>query len=837
MAEPFLTLHGCAPTPLASYLKALGVLRLLASAGNNVKGEAADPTVRGWWAGERFHLKTRLDRDALVRFFLEDYAPSSIIAPWNGGSGFYYREGKTKEKDPTTGKMIKTGVRNAPTEATRRIDAFAASKSPRFKRIAEAIAVARTVIHEFGFYEAPDLKSGKKAALIARYRSVVDEEATGWIDAALAIVGEQFDPAAVLGSGGNDGNLDFSTTFQAALMSVMNIEDGSGRSGSSAALDVALFDSAVTGAQAAGVSQLAPGTICAPNSGTGFVGVERGISWSLILMFEGAMAFAGTATRYGAANRTRGSFPFSVSQLASGSGAVGGEDDSSNRAVELWLPLWNRPATFAELRGLFGEGKAHIGRTEARDGLTFARAVSALGVSRGIEEFIRLGFEARYGNMFITVPLGRFRTPERPRRDLVADLDAGGWLTRLRRAAGKNAPARARMAVRRLEDALFAVARGEPKRDGLQAALAALGGVTGWLATSREARERDGRENVAPPPRLSHAWVREADDGSPEFRVAVALASLGWPATPAKGGVADTHEMGEAHDEEEPPVSLANEEDEEDEEDDGGEPADAAGVGEGSGTKSAPPMASHFTPVDEATVFRRNPRRSWAKNDPPGIVWGSGGLVQNMIAVLERRLIEQAMRGLEDKPLAGACPARLSDVAAFLEGPPAFDDARCAALLSGLVWADPAPLPRRPREDASEITNEPVSFAYAALKPLFTPDDDLREPQGTGADQDAARRLPPRGSLPIPPGLVSRLRRGAVDEAVRVALARARASGIASPFDPGGRAAKGVNFGAAVEPVRLAAALLIPIDRYALARLVERAYPNDPRKEDANNAA
>ena len=122
-------LDGCAPIPLASYLKALGVLRLVSSPGNNVNGEAADSAARGWWQNERFHLRTRLDRKALLRFFLDDYAPSPIISPWNGGSGFYYREDPKRPTDPATGKKIKTGVRNVPTKATRRIAVLASSPS------------------------------------------------------------------------------------------------------------------------------------------------------------------------------------------------------------------------------------------------------------------------------------------------------------------------------------------------------------------------------------------------------------------------------------------------------------------------------------------------------------------------------------------------------------------------------------------------------------------------------------------------------------------------------------------------------------------------------------
>jgi CRISPR-associated protein Csx17 len=359
-------LDGCAPTPLASYLKALGVLRLLASPANSVKGEAADSAARGWWAGDLFHLRTHLNRGALLRFFLDDYAPSPIVAPWNGGSGFYYREGKTGEKDPATGKMIKTGLRDVPTEATRRIDRIVGSGRPRFARLTEAIGAARMVIREFGLSEAPEPKTGQKAAFIERYRSLAEERATDWVDAALAVTGEQFDSAALLGSGGNDGNLDFSTAFQGAVLGVIDADSGVPITEAATALNCALFDEAVTGAWSAGVSQLAPGNIEAANSGNGFSGAERGDPWSVILMFEGAIAFAGTATRRSAANRPRGSFPFTVSQLASGSGAVGGDDDSSSRAAELWLPLWRRPTTFTELRALLGERRVHLGRAEAR---------------------------------------------------------------------------------------------------------------------------------------------------------------------------------------------------------------------------------------------------------------------------------------------------------------------------------------------------------------------------------------------------------------------------------------------------------------------------------------
>ena len=140
-------LEGCAPTPLAHYLKALAILRLVT--------DQTDPDARGWWKDETFWLATRLSREELLHFFLNEYKPTPIVSPWNAGSGFYFREGKSKEKDPATGKLLKTGVRDAPTEATRAVDALIASASPRLAEYRACASAARAVVKELGFSSAP----------------------------------------------------------------------------------------------------------------------------------------------------------------------------------------------------------------------------------------------------------------------------------------------------------------------------------------------------------------------------------------------------------------------------------------------------------------------------------------------------------------------------------------------------------------------------------------------------------------------------------------------------------------------------------------------------------
>lgn len=81
-----IVLTGCKSRPLAGYLKSLAVLRLTA--------EQKDAAVKGSWSADTFVLNTSLTPDSLLDFFCHEYAPTPIITPWNGGSGFYPNDPK-----------------------------------------------------------------------------------------------------------------------------------------------------------------------------------------------------------------------------------------------------------------------------------------------------------------------------------------------------------------------------------------------------------------------------------------------------------------------------------------------------------------------------------------------------------------------------------------------------------------------------------------------------------------------------------------------------------------------------------------------------------------------
>lgn len=735
MTTNAITLAGCSPTPLAHYLKALGVLRLIASPTSSVSG-AADPEVRGWWENEYFYLHTRLDAEGLTRFFLEEYAPSPIIAPWNGGSGFYPRDNK-KGIAPLAGSKV----------------------APRFLTIAEAIKAAFQAIQKQGLQKRPE--GPDKARFVAGLRGCLADGVLDWLDAALALSGDRLNFPQLLGTGGNDGRLDFTNNFMQRLASTFDIATGKPKENAARLLRTALFASGTWGFHKVAIGQFAPGAAGGPNASTGYEAGSNVNPWDFVLALEGAIMFAGAATRRHQGSPESGaSFPFTVRPTGAGWGGVSDSDEENARA-EFWAPLWDQPAGHRELEAFLKEGRAVLNGKTARDGLDFVRAAASLGTSRGVSAFARYGFVMRAGKAYLAAPLGTLSVESRPSKaaELISDLDTGDWLRRVRRLAReKGAPARAQTAVKQLEHALFAMSEAHVSPLSVQGALRALGDLVRWL--------RDSRDALEPPPRLSSEWVRMADDETPEYRVAAALASLGW-------------------------VS--------------GENTSAATAA----PKKRIALAAHFAPLAAETLPKR--RREWDAQNQNRVVWGAGGLEANLIAVLQRRLIDVTI----DEPLEAAAPARLADIAAFIEGN--FDKVRCARLLAGLVWAQPARLP-----SAKDVRRPVVPFAYAALKPIFAPAASLKALAKKGL-------VPPNCKLPIPPGLIARLRSGGVKEAVRLALARAHASGIPCPFSCDSRGISQIITGR-----RLAATLLIPLDEYGLQTLMKRAYPAEKENEDVD---
>lgn len=460
-------LKGCRPEPLASYLKALGILRLVA--------EQKDAAAHGCWRGEHFVLHSRLDRDALVRFFVEEWQPTPVVAPWNGGSGFY------------------------PNDNRDAADAIVASQSERLRVFGDSIVTGRSFVKERGLSERP--VDDEKKLMLSAMRARLPDQALAWLDAAVLVNDDRLLFPPLLGTGGNDGRLDFSNNYQQRVVEVCSTT-------TSAALESALFGIAGPIAFKGAMGQFQPAA-----SG-------RSNPWDFVFLIEGTLAFAAAATRrYESTSPSRMAFPFHA--RAAGGHSSLADGDAGESRDELWLPLWSTPASIREIGRLFAEGRASVGSGDfARDAssaLDFARAVTTLGVDRGVESFIRIGFHLRNGLAYFAAPLGRFSTGDLAAARQLDCID--GWYRRLAsRASGKNVPSAVFLAHRRLEQAMFDTAEGR----SLGRVLLALGDCERVLARAPAFVSRAFLKPLAP---LPQAWAAAVMDGSPEQRLAAALAS------------------------------------------------------------------------------------------------------------------------------------------------------------------------------------------------------------------------------------------------------------------------------------------------------------------------
>jgi len=607
-------LTGCAPAPLAHYLKALGILRLVA--------RQKDPEARGFWKDEHFCLITALDREALERFFLDEYRPTPFVSPWNKGSGFY------ADEDPALGPVERSSAaRFAPFRA-----GISASRAPLAEiksadtnvRVLKERTKKRKGMSAGDIAKAQGLKSDAtyKAQLAAAEREFKRLKADlyapfalswrgghrEWMDAAM-VLSSDGRPSwpSLLGTGGNDGRLDFTNNAMQRLGELFDLRAATGVAKSSAAplLASALWGSLAGGMEMAAVGQFLPGNAGGANASTGPDGGASVNPWDFILMLEGATLFRGETTRrLDARGGARASVPFAVHSHAVGHGSRGREKTERG---EQWMPLWDRPATFAGVESLLGEGRVQLGRAVAHRPLDFARAIAKLGVARGLSGFARYGYLERNGQSKIAVPLGRIDAHARVRARLVDDI--GGWLDRLQRLV-RDGDAATRLAVAEaaVADATFAVLTRSDASARWQEVLIHAARV--------EALQVSGTGiEVGPVPRLSAGWLDAARDDSPEWRLAVAL-----------GSAAGSYERGR-------PVDR---------------------------------VRDHVLPLDHDRYAVKEKRLA---KSPRVVMTGRDGLT-DLVSLVERRLIEATQRGQRALPLVvpRGAGAHLADLAAFIEG-------------------------------------------------------------------------------------------------------------------------------------------------------------------------
>ncbi len=609
-------LTGCAPEPLAGYLKGLGILRVIS--------EQKDPGARGWWQDEHFCLMTTLDLGQLEAFFLKEYSPTPLVSPWNKGSGFF------APNDPGLSPLessvaprfesFREGALSARHLLTELANADAAIRALKDRTKARAgmsateKGAARDLAQDADFRQKlaaaerrfKELKADLFTPCLLAWRGRHRE----WLDAALVVLdGGKVAWPSLLGTGGNDGRFDFTNNFMQRLGDLFNLADevGAAKVAAGPLLGNSLYGTPTNDLSTAAVGQFSPGSAGGANSSTGPDGDSSVNPWDFLLMLEGTIVLRSSLVRrLDSKASIQASAPFAVRSQSTGYGTGGG--DESGRG-EQWLPLWPNAAVLTEVRALFGEGRLQLGRQLASRPLDVAKAITRLGVARGVSTFARYGYLERNGQSNIAVPLGRIDVLARPRGRLIDDLSP--WADRLGFAlADGQSPSRFKIAHRVLLDAIFAVLVHDETPGRWQAVLLA--------AAEIESIQTGGAGIKAGPiPSLSPGWLAATDDGSVGWRLACAL-----------GSAAAEYRQGRGRD----------------------------------------TVRRHWLPLDRGGRRYETKEKRLAKD--PRVVATGRDPVGDLIAIVSRRLIEAAREGGRRLPLVGAAgyEASPSDLAQLVAG-------------------------------------------------------------------------------------------------------------------------------------------------------------------------
>ena len=658
-----LPLPGCAPVPLAHYLKALGVLRL-------VSEQCPDSGAMGHWQGNTFVLTSSLDRNALLQFFLEEYQPTPIIVPWSGSDFFKVDRAVGPAKFFKNQKTALTGEKA--------IEAILATNSDRLRRYRDALGLTFAAMDASGVKSKKDIEgSGKseresKSRLLQALRNSMPEDCLLWIDAACVIETDSPSLNTLLGSGGgSDGNSHFSDNFMQSLWFVLadfdeqRAKPASSASGqefsSMSALNESLFGISDTRTKIANLSPVMfdSGRVGGPNSTSGFIAPSASNPWDFVLMLEGACLFSGSlGKKMGSKTESFARFPFLLDSTPVG----GGSPAFNERGRELWLPLWPKSTSLSELTVLYAEARLEKNGQIATSGLDAAIALAQYGCDRGITQFQRIGMlRGRVGgdNYFTTVNQGRFDVHDDPKASLLRPIN--DWLHRFRRAArAEGAPSSVQRAAHNLEASIMAFCKAsDPLR--VQELLISLGECEKALASSWKWTTKK-EVAISPLPLLGPEWLEAANTGTTEFWLAASLAST---TANYKG-----HWL---------------------------------------------PLRCHLEPVAQKNG-REGGRFLWTEKIEANVVWREGDFAEALNDILARRIVLAVQNGCKSYSDTARIPARPSDIALFIEH--RTDDALISSLLWGLSLidfsAEELPMPGVPA-----VFCEPPAF-YALLKLCFS---------------------------------------------------------------------------------------------------------------------
>ena len=478
-------LRGCKTTPSSSYLKALGLLRIISK---------KDPSITACWENNNLILDTEMSKEEIIEYLSTKYGPTPVISPWSYDK---FQRTRTSLQD-----LIKSERFRSYNETLTRIDHI----FEKFRVICKLDEITKADVDH------------NKELLLKLCRNYLPNDVIPWLDAVYVTGVDKPHFAPILGSGANDGNFDISENFVKHIIKVLSMNKESVIE-SKKWLESALFGNIVNLEKMTTVGHNTDGT-GGPNSGVvGFKGKSLSNPWDYILMIEGTILFAGNLSKHLSSNNTdKAVFPFTANTSNVGYAAASINDSDEGKDApsrgELWLPIWESPATYKEIKHIFNEGRIQLGKKPAKTGTEFARAIITLGVERGISKFQRYCILKRKGKAHLTIDAGMIHVADEPTARLLDELDK--WYNAIITKSKKHAPETLLRLIRDHDESIIKFCAYRKKQNLLQL-LITLGKLERYISR---------RADFEPLQKLSDQWLVECYDGSVEFRLAASIASI-----------------------------------------------------------------------------------------------------------------------------------------------------------------------------------------------------------------------------------------------------------------------------------------------------------------------
>ncbi len=651
MTADSIRLDGTSENSMIHYLKALGILKIL--------NEQVDADATGMWIDKRFVINSDVvGEESLVDFFADSYTPTPIVSPWNRGSGFY-----------NTGRGNLQKIKN--------------TTEPRLEKYRQVIKQSEDKLNEiFGSQDpsmrAEELKGERngvsiKRMLVVELHNSLPDEVIHWIDSAVMARSDSstLEMAPILVSGGNDGKFECSNNYMRAVVECVSTTEREVRK--KMMRDALFGEEFAYDTKIESVGHLHPGAYQDQSSSASGEKFVRTKPWDLMLAMEGITLMAGSVSKRSTKRGGKAAFPFSVEASWGGYSTASGTEAVLNGKKELndevWLPIWDNPATIHDVRMLFRNGLAEMGSTTPNNGVEFGIAVLNLGREIGVSAFQRFSILKRRGKDHFSCHVGKIFVTNDQRTELLLDLY--GWIAdiRLRRKLPPSVVGR----LDRLDDAIFDFCS-RPHKETLQKVLIAVGKLELQIGRSRLHKSL---KCVEPIKMISCGWIKECEPGtsSPEFRIALALASIQEPFESA------------------PNKSCLMRENVEDVKNEGG------------------------------------PGPRWRDERRAAI--GRGDLINDMMAILHRRHVDGSIAGNNHVPLSSKICATTNDIRLFLGGHLDCDLIR--DLMIPLTFVDYSGVDAGIIHEQYDWTcTEPLPAAYTIIKSNFLPAENYSETSACG---------------------------------------------------------------------------------------------------------